>query len=206
MYNDRSCQTEKFKLLLCYHSLLKWCLCAYVIVHTILPPSLVFLWIELGGKPKWRPLNFGCDDVVSHPACKAPKIFKIAVTSSNFFLVGFSYFDSRRNYKFHSCGVHSYCVDLFCFFFRRGNIFTVDCGRIFLQPWPSPVSKGHRVSFVLFLFVLVVDLSCQSHSLSCHIMTTKATRVVWYGYCVAKYPGYAWFANLPADRRGPRWM
>ena len=30
-----------------------WGLCAYVIVHTILPPSPVILWIELGGKPKW---------------------------------------------------------------------------------------------------------------------------------------------------------
>ena len=30
----------------------------YVIVHTILPPSQVSVWIELGGKLKWRPLNF----------------------------------------------------------------------------------------------------------------------------------------------------
>ena len=35
----------------------EWGLFAYVIVHTILPPSPVILWIELGGKPKWLPLN-----------------------------------------------------------------------------------------------------------------------------------------------------
>ena len=37
-----------------------WGLCVYVIVHTIWPPSPVILWIELGGKPKWLPLSFGC--------------------------------------------------------------------------------------------------------------------------------------------------
>ena len=36
----------------------------YVIVHTILPPSQVILWIELGGKSKWLPLNFGYNDVM----------------------------------------------------------------------------------------------------------------------------------------------
>ena len=30
----------------------EWGKCAYVIIHTILPPRPVFLWIELGGKPK----------------------------------------------------------------------------------------------------------------------------------------------------------
>ena len=39
-------------------------LCKYVIVHTILPPSPVILWIELGSKPKWRPLNFEYHDVM----------------------------------------------------------------------------------------------------------------------------------------------
>ena len=29
------------------------------IVHTKLPPSPAILWIELGGKPKWLPINFG---------------------------------------------------------------------------------------------------------------------------------------------------
>ena len=35
-------------------------------VHTILqsPPSPVILWIELDGKPKWRPLNFGYHDIM----------------------------------------------------------------------------------------------------------------------------------------------
>ena len=36
----------------------------HVIVHTNLPPSPVILWIELGGKPKWLPLNFGYHDVM----------------------------------------------------------------------------------------------------------------------------------------------
>ena len=42
----------------------QWGLCAYVILHTILPPSPVILWISLGGKPKWLPLNFGYHDVM----------------------------------------------------------------------------------------------------------------------------------------------
>ena len=37
----------------------------YVIVHTILPPSPVILWIELGDTPKWLLLNFGFHDVRS---------------------------------------------------------------------------------------------------------------------------------------------
>ena len=41
-----------------------WGLCAYVIVHTNLPPSPVILWISPGGKPKWLPLNFGYHDVM----------------------------------------------------------------------------------------------------------------------------------------------
>ena len=28
-----------------------------------LPPTPVILWMELGGKPKWLPLNFGYHDV-----------------------------------------------------------------------------------------------------------------------------------------------
>ena len=35
-----------------------------VIVHTKLPPSPVTLWIELGGSPKWLPLNFGYHDAM----------------------------------------------------------------------------------------------------------------------------------------------
>ena len=37
-------------------------MCVYIIIHTILPPSPVILWTELGGKPKWLPLNFGQHD------------------------------------------------------------------------------------------------------------------------------------------------
>ena len=36
---------------------MQWGLCEDVIVHTILGGSLVILWISLGGKPKWLPLN-----------------------------------------------------------------------------------------------------------------------------------------------------
>ena len=42
----------------------QWGLCECVIVHTILPPSPVILWIQLGGKPKWLPLKFGYHDVI----------------------------------------------------------------------------------------------------------------------------------------------
>ena len=42
----------------------KWGLCEYVIVHTILGGSPVILWISLGGKPKWLPLKFGYHDVI----------------------------------------------------------------------------------------------------------------------------------------------
>ena len=35
-----------------------------VVVHTILPPIPEILWIELGGKPKWLPLNPGYHDVM----------------------------------------------------------------------------------------------------------------------------------------------
>ena len=34
------------------------------IVYTILGGSPVILWISLGGKPKWLPLNFGYHDVM----------------------------------------------------------------------------------------------------------------------------------------------
>ena len=37
-------------------------------VHTILPPSPVILWIKLGGKPKWLPLNSEYHDVM----CTSP--------------------------------------------------------------------------------------------------------------------------------------
>ena len=42
----------------------RWGPCEYVIVHTVLPPSPVILWIELGGNPKWLLLNFGYHDVM----------------------------------------------------------------------------------------------------------------------------------------------
>ena len=33
-----------------------------LVVHMNLPPSPVILWTELGGKPKWLPLDFGYHD------------------------------------------------------------------------------------------------------------------------------------------------
>ena len=46
------------------HVLVKWGLCEYVMVHTILSGSPVILWISLGGKPNWLPLKFGYHDVM----------------------------------------------------------------------------------------------------------------------------------------------
>ena len=34
------------------------------VVYGILPPGPVIVWIELGGKPKWLPLNFGLSGVI----------------------------------------------------------------------------------------------------------------------------------------------
>ena len=48
----------------------KWGLCEYIIGHTKWPPSPVILWIELDGKPKWLPLNFGYHDVMR--TCPSP--------------------------------------------------------------------------------------------------------------------------------------
>ena len=36
----------------------------YAKIHTSLPPSPVIPWIELGGKPKWLPINSGYGDVM----------------------------------------------------------------------------------------------------------------------------------------------
>ena len=36
------------------------------IVYGKLSPQPVMLWIPLGGKPKWLPLNFGFNDVTAH--------------------------------------------------------------------------------------------------------------------------------------------
>ena len=42
----------------------QWDLCGYVNIHISLPPSPVTSWIELDGKPKWLPLDFGYHDVM----------------------------------------------------------------------------------------------------------------------------------------------
>ena len=41
---------------------LQWGSCDYKARLKLPAPSLVILWIELGGKPKWLPLNFGYHD------------------------------------------------------------------------------------------------------------------------------------------------
>ena len=51
----------------------------FVIVHTILPPTAVILWIELGGWLKWLPLNFGYNDVM-HTAPILVERFLILIT------------------------------------------------------------------------------------------------------------------------------
>ena len=51
-------------ILFFYLLVVQWGPCAYVIVHTILPPKPVSLRIGLGVKPKWLPLNFGYHDVM----------------------------------------------------------------------------------------------------------------------------------------------
>ena len=39
-------------------------LCKYIKVHTKIATQPVILWIELGGKSKWLPLNFGYNDAM----------------------------------------------------------------------------------------------------------------------------------------------
>ena len=53
-----------FEIIPAHHERFEWGLCEYVIVHTILPSSPVILWIELGGKTKWLPINFGYHNVM----------------------------------------------------------------------------------------------------------------------------------------------
>ena len=55
VYNHATCGADRHWTIPCSP---KWGLCDYAIVHTKLPPSPVILWIELGGKLKWLPLNF----------------------------------------------------------------------------------------------------------------------------------------------------
>ena len=55
---------EFVRRLISFSDYLKWGLCEYVIVHTILGGNPVILWISLGGKPKWLPLKFGYHDVI----------------------------------------------------------------------------------------------------------------------------------------------
>ena len=49
-----------------YNNILpKWSLCEYVIFHTIVRHGQNILWVDLGGKPKWLPLNSGYHDRMS---------------------------------------------------------------------------------------------------------------------------------------------
>ena len=58
----------------------EWGLYVYVIIHTILPPSLVILW-ELGGKPKWLPLNFGYQDAMRTALIEKHRAFSVQMSS-----------------------------------------------------------------------------------------------------------------------------
>ena len=67
-------------------------MCTYVITHTVLPPSPAILWIELGGKSKWLPLNFGYHDFM----CTVPILQEIAT----FLRVSQISFDSCRKCRY----------------------------------------------------------------------------------------------------------
>ena len=72
---------------------LQWGLCECVIVHTILPSTPVILWIELGGKPKWLPLNFEYHNgmrtsTISHNVWVGRHFKKTSVDHFSFFFWG----------------------------------------------------------------------------------------------------------------------
>ena len=60
-FDEQLARTNNWSLMV----LGQWGLCVHVKSHPKLPPSPVILWIELGGKPKWLPLNSGYHDVMS---------------------------------------------------------------------------------------------------------------------------------------------
>ena len=62
LYIHHSCACMRACVRAC--AVLRMGLCEYVIVHTILGDSPIILWILLGGKPKWLPLNIGYHDVM----------------------------------------------------------------------------------------------------------------------------------------------
>ena len=61
-----------------------WGLCEYGIVRTILGGSPVILWISLGGKPKWLPLEFGYHDVMRTSPILWKKIYQIMILQCSF--------------------------------------------------------------------------------------------------------------------------
>ena len=84
---------------------MQWALCEYAIIHAILPPSPVILWIELGGKSKWLPLNFGYHDVMR----TGPIIAILLQIISSFFF----FFFLAMHYR--ACSKHL-CIFLCCNF------------------------------------------------------------------------------------------
>ena len=79
----------------------EWGLCAKVIIHTILPSSPDILWRELGGKPKWLPLNSGyCGVMHTTPIapsyCFVAHIFFSCFDFSTFWLP-LSFFLQRKS-------------------------------------------------------------------------------------------------------------
>ena len=81
----------------------------YVIVHTILPPSPVILWKELGGKPKWLPLKFGYHDVMHTNPIIRMKIFFHSIVCVNF-----TKRPNGRNFRKLSDKVYLQTLPVFC--------------------------------------------------------------------------------------------
>ena len=86
--------------------------------HTILPPSLVILWISQGGKPNWLPLNFGYHDVMhtapilaltgvvlNGSSCRAGliEILRSCGLKLIFLLLVVCTFGSLHIFRFHAC-------------------------------------------------------------------------------------------------------
>ena len=76
-------------------------MCIYVIIHTILPSNPVILWIELGGRPKWLPLNFGYHDVMHTAPNTGPYlwstsyVFTYSLVFFFFFCIGMLFYPTK---------------------------------------------------------------------------------------------------------------
>ena len=95
-------------------------LCEYVILHMILPPSQVILWIELGGKPKWLPLKFGHHAPEEPLDCLFGRRSGKSVTASDFGSNG-PRFESGRGRCVESLdkALYSHCLFVCLFVYFR---------------------------------------------------------------------------------------